>query len=203
MVRAADGSRQRIGRRRRCGDQPSGRAGETEGGRALRPVQRPLCAVAVGRVRGGTAPRQPLPGTREAWPQRVSWLTHLKGARQPSGKRAGRPAAAGISGRRSLHTVHGEVRPKQYQQPESKPFPKASSVVPDADRPPPAAPPLPPGRPWPRLAGGCWSSRSSSHAAGISPSISVDSATRSRGLAGVALMTSSSGVSDERQGPRR
>ena len=25
-------------------------------------------------VRGGTAPRQPLPGTREAWPQRVSWL---------------------------------------------------------------------------------------------------------------------------------
>ena len=32
------------------------------------------CAVAVGGVRGGTAPRQPLPGTREAWPQRVGWL---------------------------------------------------------------------------------------------------------------------------------
>ena len=25
-------------------------------------------------VRGGTAPRQPLPRTREAWPQGVSWL---------------------------------------------------------------------------------------------------------------------------------
>ena len=31
-------------------------------------------AVAVGGVRGGTAPRQPLQGTREAWPQRVCWL---------------------------------------------------------------------------------------------------------------------------------
>ena len=30
-----------VGRRRRCGDQPSGRAGETEGGRAPHPVQRP------------------------------------------------------------------------------------------------------------------------------------------------------------------
>ena len=28
-------------------------------------------------VRGGTAPRQPLPGTREAWPRRVGWLSHL------------------------------------------------------------------------------------------------------------------------------
>ena len=27
-----------------------------------------------GGSKGGTAPRQPLPGTREAWPQRVGWL---------------------------------------------------------------------------------------------------------------------------------
>ena len=33
-----------------------------------------------GGVRGGTAPRQPLPGTREAWPQRVGWLTGAKTA---------------------------------------------------------------------------------------------------------------------------
>ena len=69
-----------------------------------RRVRRSRRAVGVTGVRGGTAPRQPLPGTREAWPQRVGWLTHLKGARQPPGKRAGRPAVAGISGWRSLHT---------------------------------------------------------------------------------------------------
>ena len=34
-------------------------------------------------VRRGGAPRQPLPGTREAWPQGVCWLTHLKG-RKPA-----------------------------------------------------------------------------------------------------------------------
>ena len=28
--------------------------------------------------RGGATPRQPLPGTREAWPQRVSWLPYAK-----------------------------------------------------------------------------------------------------------------------------
>ena len=31
-----------------------------------------------GGVRGGTAPRQPLPGIREAWPQRVGWLSLRK-----------------------------------------------------------------------------------------------------------------------------
>ena len=29
-------------------------------------------------VEGGTAPRQPLPGTREAWPQGVGWLPSAK-----------------------------------------------------------------------------------------------------------------------------
>ena len=29
------------------------------------------------RGSGGTPPRQPLPGTREAWPQRVGWLYRL------------------------------------------------------------------------------------------------------------------------------
>ena len=31
----------------------------------------------LGGSEGATAPRQPLPGTREAWPQRVGWLWHL------------------------------------------------------------------------------------------------------------------------------
>ena len=57
------------------------------------------------------------------------------------GKRAGRPPEAGISGRRNPHTVYGEARPKRCQQPESMRLPKSSSAVPDADRPPPAAPP--------------------------------------------------------------
>ena len=41
------------------------------GSSPTRRVQRSSCAVAVGGVRGDTAPRQPLPGTREAWSQRV------------------------------------------------------------------------------------------------------------------------------------
>ena len=35
-----------------------------------------------GDRRGRSHPRQPLPGTREAWPQRVSWLSRLSGGRQ-------------------------------------------------------------------------------------------------------------------------
>ncbi len=31
-----------------------------------------------GDRRGRSHPRQPLPGTREAWPQRVGWLDHLR-----------------------------------------------------------------------------------------------------------------------------
>ena len=46
-------------------------------------------------VRGGTAPRQPLPGTREAWPQRVGWLP----CAEPS-----RPPTRGALGRQNLHT---------------------------------------------------------------------------------------------------
>ena len=53
------------------------------GSSPTRRVQRPRCAVAVGGGRGGTAPRQPLPGTREAWPQRVGWLPGLSSGRQP------------------------------------------------------------------------------------------------------------------------
>ncbi len=34
-------------------------------------------AAAISGVRGGTAPRQPPPGTHGVWPQGVSWLTHL------------------------------------------------------------------------------------------------------------------------------
>ncbi len=47
-------------------------------------------------VRGGTAPRQPLPGTREAWPQRVGWLSRRSGQT--------RPPTVGTLGRKNLHT---------------------------------------------------------------------------------------------------
>ena len=65
------------------------------GSSPTRRVQRPRYAVAVGGVRGGTAPRQPLPGTREAWPQRVGWLPSAKHTRR---------ATLGTLGRESLHT---------------------------------------------------------------------------------------------------
>ena len=35
-----------------------------------------------GDRRGRSHPRQPLPGTREAWPQRVGWLPGISGVRQ-------------------------------------------------------------------------------------------------------------------------
>ena len=66
------------------------------GSSPTRRVQRPSCAVAVGGVRGGTAPRQPLPGTREAWPQRVGWLSRRSGQT--------RPPTLGTLGRQNLHT---------------------------------------------------------------------------------------------------
>ena len=52
-------------------------------------------------VEGGTAPRQPLPGTREAWPQRVGWLKHVSPRLRcrHSGRERTRP---GVVGARSL-----------------------------------------------------------------------------------------------------
>ena len=88
-------------------------------------------------VRRGARP--PLPAFRVQ--HGVGWLTHLKGAGQPTGKRAGRLAATGISGRRNLHAIHGEARFRPCQPPESRRFPKTSSAVPEPHRPPPAAPP--------------------------------------------------------------
>ena len=39
----------------------------------------PVSADSFQGIEGaGLAPRQPLPGTREAWPQRVGWLSHLR-----------------------------------------------------------------------------------------------------------------------------
>ena len=78
MVRAADGSRQRIGRRRRCGDQPSGRAGETEGGRAPARSSVHDVPLPLGGSEGAQPPASPCRGPREAWPQRVGWLDHLR-----------------------------------------------------------------------------------------------------------------------------
>ena len=55
----------------------------TGGGfRGAAPAARPLPRQRRGKLgvrRGsGATPRQPLPGTREAWPQRVGWLLHRK-----------------------------------------------------------------------------------------------------------------------------
>ena len=49
---------------RRRGDEPPARS-------SVHDVPLPL---------GGSAPRQPLPGTREAWPQRVGWLLTANGS---------------------------------------------------------------------------------------------------------------------------
>ena len=47
-------------------------------------TSRPAPMMCRWGVRGGTAPRQPLPGTREAWPQRVGWLPCAKQTRPPT-----------------------------------------------------------------------------------------------------------------------
>ena len=47
-----------------------------------RRVRRSRRAVAFVGVRGGTAPRQPLRGTRGVWPRRVGWLSGESGVRQ-------------------------------------------------------------------------------------------------------------------------
>ena len=59
-----------------------------------RRVRRSLRAVAVVGVRGGTAPRQPLPGTHGVWPQRVGWLPGLSGVRQARRRRVREPSSA-------------------------------------------------------------------------------------------------------------
>ena len=41
-------------------------------------VAGPGAESAGGSKGGGATPCQPLPGTREAWPQRVGWLLHRK-----------------------------------------------------------------------------------------------------------------------------
>ena len=48
-------------------------------------------------VEGGTAPRKPLPGTREAWPQRVGWLPYATLTRRPT---------LGNVDRQNLHTSY-------------------------------------------------------------------------------------------------
>ena len=48
-------------------------------------------------VRGGTAPRQPLPGTREAWPHGVSCSRPVAG-REPARRRPTEAAAEGLVG---------------------------------------------------------------------------------------------------------
>ena len=58
---------------------PSGRAATGEGG--LPPSPDSAGARAPRGIEGvRTTPRQPLPGTREAWPQRVGWLMTANGS---------------------------------------------------------------------------------------------------------------------------
>ena len=108
--------------RRRCGDQPSGRAGETEGGRAPRPRPASMMCRCRWGVRGGTASRQPLPGTREAWPQRVGSLSPRK-AHQAAPADAleaapGAPLEAAVGG--CLSALARQIRsPIVHQPPDS------------------------------------------------------------------------------------
>ena len=53
-----------------------------EGARAP-PANSAGARVSGGSKGGGAIPRQPLPGTREAWPQRVGWLSPRKAHRAP------------------------------------------------------------------------------------------------------------------------
>ena len=50
----------------------------------------PQRSAGLPRGSKGGVPRQPLPGTREAWPQRVGWLSHLRVAQASPGVKAGR-----------------------------------------------------------------------------------------------------------------
>ncbi len=91
------------------------RGGSRATARGLAPERGP-----VGGRRGG-APRQPLPGTREAWPQGVCWLSHIRVAQaspadasetrseQPPGTAGEGPTLARQIGR---PVVHEPVAPR-------------------------------------------------------------------------------------------
>ena len=70
-------------------------------------------------VEGGTAPRQPLPGTREAWPQRVSWLSHLRVA-QASPADALRNACPGTRPEQRPPSRRGQAPPPLGRQPHGR-----------------------------------------------------------------------------------
>ena len=73
--------------RSRLGQAPSGATGHgSHDGRARTPQR----SAGVLRDRRGGAPRQPLPGTRKAWPQRVGWLPSAKPTRPPTPGTLGR-----------------------------------------------------------------------------------------------------------------
>ena len=63
----------------------------------------------------------------------VCWLPHLSGRIHPPTR--------GNLGRQNRHTLQSRDRFGRCQQPAKWRCPKGSSVVPDADRPPPTAPP--------------------------------------------------------------
>ena len=78
--------------------------------RGAAPAARPLPRQRRGKLgvrRGsGATPRQPLPGTREAWPQRVGWLPRLSGP-EPA---CGRPPSR-LSGHRPEQRPPGRHEP--------------------------------------------------------------------------------------------
>ena len=68
-----------------------------------RRVRRSRRAVAFVGVRGGTAPRQPLRGTRGVWPRRVGWLSHVRVAQaSPADASETLPRAAPNGGHRAV-----------------------------------------------------------------------------------------------------
>ena len=77
------------------------------------PNARPCRPLRLRGVTGGTAPRQPLRGTREVWPRGVCWLSRLSGVRQarprpPRARRRNEPGG---------HPLPGDEPPRTQGRP--------------------------------------------------------------------------------------
>ena len=104
------------------------------------PTVPPVARKAMGSKGGGAAPCQAAVFNTAS--------AGLGTLRVPDSSPASAPDGlpdAEISGRRNLHTIHGEARFQAVSTArESGRFPKGSSAVPESDRPPPTPPPSPP-----------------------------------------------------------
>ena len=130
--------------RQRPADRAAGARGLPEAGCGTRsaPNARPCRPLRLRGVTGGTAPRQPLRGTREVWPRGVGWLSRLSGVRQA---RPPRPRRTGSTRRIGLfdvltrpHPVNGSGHgcgklarsPECRARPPRRPTPARSACTP-------------------------------------------------------------------------